>query len=635
MKQNIIEGGIIGIIVVLAIIIMFFAFLHFQRSNLTISLNSPIDRPTTNNLTVDFQFTVVGDEVVNCSLWTNETGSWSKTVDNQTAISNTTINTITYTFSSDGSYLWNIQCWNSTGDYDFADSNWTVTIDTATPNLTFYQPANNSNWVIRQKINISVYADESVGECILNFNGTNKTVTSSGQYCNTTIYPIATGYYSLTMYVSDSAGNWNSTTNYINLTKIYTGWKTEKIGEVSEGTHWFRSQMIIGDADNDGENELVAGLNNGDLYIFNWNGTGLENRLIVSTGYDIISSSVAITDIEDDEKNDLFFYTGGSSTSKTYIYELNATSVVRNVSYTPSLAGNYGHGSQPCGYVSNDNITKCVVGYCGGTYYGKVLIHHSNYTSQSTFEIDDYRTKYDDSAEGSLVCDCDNDGQIEVYSWNGFDESTTEHIWKYNITTDNQVESSVDYIQLTGFDLAGRCADFCGNDYNDLFIVDTLHHVCQPPYTGNATFYLFINGSNSTENRWKIYEDDGTLGDMGFYAFSFAYGDIDDDGKIEAVFGATGHRTGFSGNASVFIIDDIDCESRTATIRKLADYKGLGKSAYVSVGDIDDDGKEEIVVGVGNNDTTNKTSFYILEQISAGDTTPPTFSNWQQNPPDL
>ena len=625
MKQNIIERGVIGIIVVLAIIIMFFTFLHFQRTNLTISLNSATNKPTTNNLTVDFQFTVSGDEIVNCSLWTNETGSWSKTADNQTAVSNTTTNTITYTFSSDGSYLWNIQCWNSTGDYDFANSNRTINIDSITPNLAFQQPANDSNWVIRQKINISVYADESIGECILNFNGANKTVTPSGQYCNTTIYPITTGYYSLTMCVSDLAGNWNSTTNYINLTKIKSGWSLTYYRTID--SYMTHSQPVIGDADNDGiEDDIVLGTyNDASIWVLSWNGGGFDARHIldgISCEDSILVTN--IVDIEEDGKNDVFAATGGNNCqSEILLYELNETDIVRNITYTPPYDVYFGHGSgNSCGDVSNDGVNKCVIGYCGGDNYGKVLLHHINYTSQNSFEIDDYKAKYVDSSEGTLVCDCDNNGQVEVYAWNGFDESSTDHIWKYNITTDNQVESSIDFDAYPNtFDIQARGGDVCGSGYNDLVVA-----VKVQKSTGQFELYIYNNATNTS--RWLVFEDDGTLMDCALEEKSFVIGDADNDGKNEILFGTRGEDTsiGGQGNASIIMIDNINCSSQTVDVIKLADFKGLGKNAKVVAGDIDQDGNNEIVTLVDANDTTNEIRVYILEQISAGDTTPQTLT---------
>ncbi len=95
----------------------------------SITLNYPTDGSTVNYLTVDFNYTptfYIGD-IVNCSLWTNETG-WSLVETNSTPVQNGTQNTITHSFSSSGWYEWNVRCCNSS-DCVFADSNYTLKID--------------------------------------------------------------------------------------------------------------------------------------------------------------------------------------------------------------------------------------------------------------------------------------------------------------------------------------------------------------------------------------------------------------------------------------------------------------------------------------------------------------------------
>jgi len=71
----------------------------------------------------------------NCSLWTNESGLFTLTQSNQSAISNDSINTISYTFSSNGTYIWNIQCCNNEGECRFFPNNKTLT--TGLPKIIF------------------------------------------------------------------------------------------------------------------------------------------------------------------------------------------------------------------------------------------------------------------------------------------------------------------------------------------------------------------------------------------------------------------------------------------------------------------------------------------------------------------
>lgn len=93
-------------------------------------LNYPPDQADIgNSTTIDFKYTPEFYETIqNSSLWTNATGTWQSTQSNTTAVQNSAVNTITYTFSSDGVYVWNVQAWNSTVGI-FAASNRTVVIE--------------------------------------------------------------------------------------------------------------------------------------------------------------------------------------------------------------------------------------------------------------------------------------------------------------------------------------------------------------------------------------------------------------------------------------------------------------------------------------------------------------------------
>ena len=112
----------------------------------SVTLNAPSDDSTVYSLTVNFNYTPTFYQTIqNASLWTNET-SWSLKEGNTTAIVNNTLNTITETFSGEGTYLWNFEVFNSTHSV-FATANWTVTIsieEEEQNNVTLNQPANEA-----------------------------------------------------------------------------------------------------------------------------------------------------------------------------------------------------------------------------------------------------------------------------------------------------------------------------------------------------------------------------------------------------------------------------------------------------------------------------------------------------------
>ena len=99
----------------------------------TVTLNSPADSSTIEaSATVNFNYTPefkAGETIQNSSLYLNLSGTWQSAQGNTTAVIDDAENTITYTFSNDGVYIWNVGVFNSTAEI-FASSNWTVTIET-------------------------------------------------------------------------------------------------------------------------------------------------------------------------------------------------------------------------------------------------------------------------------------------------------------------------------------------------------------------------------------------------------------------------------------------------------------------------------------------------------------------------
>ncbi|MBW2970614.1 hypothetical protein KY320_00475, partial [Candidatus Woesearchaeota archaeon] len=92
---------------------------------------------------VNFTYNVTSDDgISNCSLWTDE-GGWSLKESNATGIINSSINWINDSFSSDGDFKWNIECYDGSGSGGFADENWTVRIDTTPPTVSLEEPEPN------------------------------------------------------------------------------------------------------------------------------------------------------------------------------------------------------------------------------------------------------------------------------------------------------------------------------------------------------------------------------------------------------------------------------------------------------------------------------------------------------------
>lgn len=120
------------------VILIFYATYNMPYDLLTsrgkseeVMLNSPSSGSTITEWTVDFKYTPTPPEAIkNASLWLNLRGTWQRIQWNTVMVQTNVENTISYTFESEGTYLWNIQVYGANGTYWFAISNWIVKIDT-------------------------------------------------------------------------------------------------------------------------------------------------------------------------------------------------------------------------------------------------------------------------------------------------------------------------------------------------------------------------------------------------------------------------------------------------------------------------------------------------------------------------
>jgi hypothetical protein len=102
-------------------------------TKLTVVLNSPSgsQQISTSNVTFTYTPTCYGDTIKNASLWTNVTGSWARTANNVTAVLSGQQNSFSYNLAILGTYVWNVQVFNSTNGV-FASSNMSLTITSGT-----------------------------------------------------------------------------------------------------------------------------------------------------------------------------------------------------------------------------------------------------------------------------------------------------------------------------------------------------------------------------------------------------------------------------------------------------------------------------------------------------------------------
>ena len=175
---------------------------YIDSEAVNVTLQSPLNDTNTSNALVDFVCYVSDNVIVNnVSLYGDFNGSWALNETNSSGINDTT-----YTFQktlNDGTYNWNCQACDNASCY-YGAQNYTITIDTTDPVVTIVHPINISYDFDTIDLNFTV-VDATPTTCWYNLNGgANITVPNCA---NITLGPLAEGYYNLTLYANDSAGN--------------------------------------------------------------------------------------------------------------------------------------------------------------------------------------------------------------------------------------------------------------------------------------------------------------------------------------------------------------------------------------------------------------------------------------------
>jgi hypothetical protein len=172
-----------------------------------------------NESEVTFGYDVDEQNIDICELWGNFTGAWAY---NQTDPSpregeSNYFDAINF---SDGSYIWNVRCNDSAGNWGWNNTNWTLYIDTVDPDILLQRPP-NATWDNGGEIifNFSL-SEPHPDHCELwgNFTGAwkrNETLASPQYGANNEFDAInmSDGFYIWNVWCNDSAGNyaWNNT----------------------------------------------------------------------------------------------------------------------------------------------------------------------------------------------------------------------------------------------------------------------------------------------------------------------------------------------------------------------------------------------------------------------------------------
>ncbi len=387
------------------------------------------------------------------------------------------------------------------------------------------------------------------------------------------------------------------------MAEVTPEWSGEVLAQVDQSyAGW---DVEIGDADNDGRNEiLTTGCPDSRLYcIKNTDGTWQSQILAENLAQHTpgMGLAVRVVDINKDRKNEIILGTGQESagTAFFYLFETDGQQITRQVFSRPDC--------NKSGYTHNfavrdldrDGVDEVISAYCGG---GEII----RYDLDSALATISARKihQLSGSGEESLIADVDNDGKDEFITANGFRAGKARvEIFEFD---DKGELLAPPRIALDGVDGQGcfyasiQIGDLDHDGRNEM-AVGWKHE----QKVNKATLIVYRVEAGATP-LYVLDRDTEDL-DMAYFEKMMAIADADNDGKNELIISTRGdNQSEFITSRHLGRVYRYSVSAGgTADKQLLVDFsESFAESSWLAVGDADNDGKNEVILATGKGDRT-------------------------------
>jgi len=314
---------------------------------------------------------------------------------------------------------------------------------------------------------------------------------------------------------------------------VASGWQGQIVAQVPQSyCGW---GVTIGDADNDGRNEILAtGSPDSRLYLFHnnagtWQTQLLANNLAtVSPGMGLC---VQVLDLNGDGRNEVILGTGqdgGGSPAHFYVMQTNGQTITSQISARPLNPDSAFTHNFACYDLNGDGVKEVVSAYCGT---GEIVQYNiaknlSNVTATTIHNNSG-------SGEDCWIGDIDNDGKPECIISDGYRAGQgTVKIFDFNA---GGTLKSDPRITINGYDgkscFLGTFAvgDIANNGKNELIIG---WDRTEGDNKGTIIGYN-VQGTRATPAQTFAYEDPA-MG-RGYFGQLMQVADVNNDGKEDLV----------------------------------------------------------------------------------------------------
>ncbi|MEK6967679.1 MAG: Ig-like domain-containing protein, partial [Nanoarchaeota archaeon] len=331
---------------------------NFSTINFTVTVdNTPpvVDFITANDTyfpdTTGFlNFTPTDIRLANCSLYSTVNGNWALNYTDFEPESGQN-NNFSFRNLQNGTYLWNVLCFDSAGNSAFNQTNFTFTIDTDFPNVTSLSPSNNTLKTSSSSVDFDFNVSDTnpIGNCSLVINEqiadtlTSITRNESNRITNS----LANGVFNWSINCTDLAGNigqsilWNISINvptpnrkafigyYTNLSPeiikyrryedfVWGSEYNDTINQSVNSTNW----VVVRTSPTRDEAVLVTLDQTGSIKGQVWDGISWENNLTFTTSVSSTHTGRRGYDIayEQNTSRAMVVYTDNTATPKFNIW---------------------------------------------------------------------------------------------------------------------------------------------------------------------------------------------------------------------------------------------------------------------------------------------------------------------------
>lgn len=402
------------------------------------------------------------------------------------------------------------------------------------------------------------------------------------------------------------------------IAKIASGWRGEIVAKTNQSYVGF--DVEIGDADNDGKNEiLMSGSPNSNLYLFKnvnniWRARILMENL--ARCYPCLGLGVKVVDLNGDGINEILAGTGSESRSANmqrraifYVFQTDGRKITKSLSSQPDInMSRFAHGIATYD-IDADGILEVISAYCA---WGEIIRYDvdKDLTSINARII----AKSPSAGEGSLIADVDNDGKMEYLLASGFKTNKDAFVKIFEFDSKGELVfpprlSIVGGNGKKNYDASIEVGDVDNDGKNELIIAWK-----NDQDVAKGTILGYKVGEIATPVYTFAYEDEGL--DIGLFENAMVIADADNDGRNELIISTLANTTSWwhteskgLGHVLMFKV------AKSGKIDKqliLDFHKESAESSWLAVGDADNDGKNEIVLATGKGKRRELGNSYVV-----------------------